>query len=267
MADARPSAWKEDRIPVGGSEVQLLRIGSGEPLLILHGSGGNRAYLMYQEELGKHYEVLAPSHPGFGTSDRPPWLETVPDTACFYLWMLEEMGLEGINVIGFSLGGWIAAEMSVMCPKVFNRLVLVGSAGLKPSTAQMTDIFLISGPQVLEKMFFDAKQSPEYDKFFGAEPDPEHRELAERNREMAARLTWKPYMHDPRLIGLLPRIKSRVLLLWGRQDALIPLECGEIYQSVLPNAQLRVIEECGHSPQYEKPLEFNNMVLDFLREP
>ncbi len=262
-----PNGWTEERITVADAEIQLLSIGEGEPLLLLHGSGGNRTHLMYQEELGKHYHVYAPSHPGFGASERPEWLQTVPDTACFYLWMLEEMGLEGINVVGFSLGGWIAAEMAMMHPKAFKRLILVGSAGLKPVESEATDIFLISGPQVLEKMFYDAKSSPEYDKFFGAEPDPEHRELAERNREMAARLTWKPYMHDPRLAGLLPRIKAEVLLLWGRQDALIPLECGDLYKAALPNASLKVIENCGHSPQYEKPVEFTDIVLEFLKKP
>ena len=261
-----PDNWTEERVTVAGAQIQLLKVGQGEPLLLLHGSGGNRAHLMYQEELGKSYEVYAPSHPGFGTSDRPDWLETVPDAACFYLWLLEEMGLERVNVVGFSLGGWIAAEMAVMNPRVFNRLILVSAAGLKPIQGEITDIFIISGPQVLEKMFYDPKSAPEYEKFFGTEPSPEQREIIERNREMAARMTWKPYMYDPRLTGLLPRIKNETLVLWGRQDAIVPLECGELYQAALPNATLRVMEDCGHSPQYEKPQEFVNIVLEFLNK-
>ena len=261
-----PDNWTEEIVTVAGAQIQMLKVGQGEPLLLLHGSGGNRVHLMYQEELGNHYQVFAPSHPGFGTSDRPEWLETVPDAACFYLWLLDEMGLESVNVVGFSLGAWIAAEMAVMNPKVFNRLILVGAAGLKPVEGEITDIFILSGPTVVEKMFYEPKSAPEYAKFFESEPTPEQREILERNREMAARMTWKPYMYDPRLAGLLPRVKAETLVLWGRQDAIVPLECGRLYETALPNAQLKVMEDCGHSPQYEKPEEFVANVLEFLKK-
>ncbi len=90
-------------------------------------------------------------------------------------------------------------------------------------------------------------------------------EIALRNREMTARLTWKPYMFNPRLPHFLPRVTAPTLLLWGREDGIVPVICGEQYRRLLPNATLRVLERCGHLPLIERPDEFAGLVLDFLR--
>lgn len=89
--------------------------------------------------------------------------------------------------------------------------------------------------------------------------------MAESNREMAARLCWKPYMYDPRLPFLLARVTIPTRIVWGRQDQLVPLECGQLYQQAIPGAELVVIDQCGHLPQVEKPEEFVRCALAFLR--
>jgi pimeloyl-ACP methyl ester carboxylesterase len=82
---------------------------------------------------------------------------------------------------------------------------------------------------------------------------------------MAVRLTWKPYMHDPRLAGgLLQRVKIPTRMVWGREDRIVPAECGSLYQQAIPGSELVVIDNCGHSPQVEKPEEFINAALEFL---
>ena len=83
-------------------------------------------------------------------------------------------------------------------------------------------------------------------------------------REMAALLTWKPYMYNPKLPVLLSQVKIPSLVVWGRQDAIVPLNCGELYQAAIPGAQLVVIDRCGHSPQVEKPQAFLDAVVPFL---
>jgi len=93
---------------------------------------------------------------------------------------------------------------------------------------------------------------------------PEEQEIQTTNREMAVRLTWRPYMHDPRLPALLQRVNVPSLVVWGRQDALVPLNCGELYHQSLYGSTLKVIENCGHVPQMEKPKEFADTVLEFL---
>ena len=71
-------------------------------------------------------------------------------------------------------------------------------------------------------------------------------------------------MYDPRLPSLLARVHAPTLIVWGRQDAIVPLECGELFHKAMIGSTLKVIENCGHTPQYEKPQEFVDTVIDFL---
>ena len=200
-------AFTEEVVDVGGTKVHTLKGGSGEPLLLLHGAGGNNGWLKFVDALAEKYTVIYPSHPGYGKSNRPDWLETIPDMACFYTWYLETLGLEGVRAIGFSMGGWIASEIAAMCNHSFSKLMLVDAVGIKPNDSEITDIFIISPAQVRELGFHDPRQAPEYEALYGGEPTTEQANTAESNREMAVRLCWKPYMHDPRLSSLLQRVK------------------------------------------------------------
>lgn len=256
--------WREEQINIGGSEIHFLKGGVGEPLLILHGAGGHRGWLKYNEALARRFTLYVPSHPGYDKSERPSWLETISDMASFYLWFLDELKLDSVRLMGFSMGGWIAAEMAVMCPHNLERLVLVDPVGIKPTDGEIADVFLISPEEVMELGFFDPGQAPEWDALYGRSLTDEEKQVQESNREMAVRLCWKPYMHDPRLPSLLQRVKVPSLIVWGRQDRIVPLNCGELYQKAIPDSKLSVIDNCGHSPQIEKPDEFVRTVMDFL---
>ena len=256
--------FTEEFVDVGGSKVHLLKGGSGEPLVLLHGAGGNAGWLRYVQALAERFTIYLPSHPGYGQSERPEWLESIPDLASFYTWFFETQGLEGARAIGFAMGGWLAAEMAVMCRHAFSKLMLVDAAGIKPQQGEIADIFIISPAQITELLFHDSTQAPEYDEIYGQTPSPEQVEIAESNREMAVRLCWKPYMYDPRLSGLLSRVTIPTRIIWGREDRLVPLECAELYQKAIPGSDLVVIDNCGHVPQEEKPDEFVRATLEFL---
>ena len=258
-------AFTEEIVEVGGAKVHTLKGGSGDPLLLLHGAGGNSGWLRYVDALAEHYTVYYPSHPGYGQSPRPDWLESIPDMTAFYTWYLDTLGLDRVRTIGFSMGGWIAAELVATCSNAVGKLMLVGAAGVKPREGEIADIFIISPAQVLELQFHDTSQVQDYDATYGRELSPEEQLTADLNREMAVRLTWKPYMHDPRLAGgLLQRVNIPTRMVWGRQDRIVPVECGSIYQESIPGSDLVVIENCGHSPQVEKPDEFIKTALEFL---
>lgn len=258
------SEWREERMSIAGINLQVFHGGRGDPLLVLHGAGGNPGWLRFHTALAERFHVYAPSHPGFGTSDRPDWLERVGDLAYVYRWFIETLGLAPVSILGFSMGGWLAAEMAAMYPAGIRRMVLVGAAGLKPPQGEIADIFLASPAEVLQMQFYDAKQAPEYDQLYGKEPTLEQQQQAMWNREMAALLTWKPYMYNPKLPHLLAQVRVPTLVVWGRQDAIVPLNCGELYQRAIPGARLAVLERCGHSPQVEKPQEFLDTLVPFL---
>lgn len=152
-----------------------------------------------------------------------------------------------------------------MCPHVVDKLILIDAAGIRPRRGEILDIFLHGASETRRLSFCDASQAPEYADLFDHDLSTEEREVATQNQEMSARLSWKPYLFSPSLPYLLPRVQAPTLLIWGREDRIVPLEVGELYQQALPKARLEGIDRCGHLPHVEKPAEFSRLVLAFLK--
>ena len=258
-------AFTEETLDLAGISVQLRRGGSGDPLLVLHGELGVPDWLEAHELLAQHYSVCIPSLPGFGTSSFPDWLMSVRDLSAWVNWFVRECGLPTpLNVVGFSMGGWIAAELATANNAIFSKMVLVGAAGLKPHEGEIWDYFLNSAKDAFQQSFHD-HEAPQYLKYYGRDWTPDEAEQVETNREAAIRYLWRPYMHSVTLPDLLPAIATPTLLVWGRQDGIVPISSCELYQQGIANAQVSVFEDCGHMPEMEKPEEFVNAVLDFLK--
>jgi pimeloyl-ACP methyl ester carboxylesterase len=255
---------REETISVAGVDVHVWIGGQGDPLLVLHGAGGNRGFTRWMHRVAERFTVWAPTHPGFGRSGDAEWMDGIDDLARFHLWLIDAAGLGRPHVLGHSIGGWTAAEMASMSPRSIDRLVLVAPAGLKPETGEILDIFYHSPQQLRDLTVHDPKSVPEWDELFGRAPTPAELEVTERNREMTARLTWKPYMHDPTLVHFLPRIANPALVVWGREDRIVPVACAEQYRRLLPAAQVRILDGCGHVPPVEQPDRFAELVIDFL---
>jgi pimeloyl-ACP methyl ester carboxylesterase len=263
MEGAGPFA--EEFANAAGVRVQLRRGGTGPPLLILHGELGVPGWLRTHALLARHFTVSLPSLPGFGQSARPDWIAGVRDLAAWVTWFVRDQGLaQPLPVLGFSLGGWIAAEIATVNAAIFSKLVLVGAAGLVPENEQLWDYFLHSGREAFARAFCDPAQAPEYARHYGRTWTPEEEVQVEQNREMAARLLWKPYMRSHTLAGLLPGVATQTLVVWGREDAIIPLSVGQHYARAIPGATLAVLDRCGHLPEMEQPDAFVKVVLDFL---
>ena len=254
----------EHTLEVSGIRLQLLKGGSGEPLLVLHGAGGNPGWLPYHRQLATQFTVYAPSHPGYGQSERPDWITTINDMAHFYRQLIEELDLAPVHLTGFSMGGWLAAEITAMCPAYLKSLVLVDAAGIKPEVGEIAEVLMVSQDVAKKLRFYDPTQVPDYDTLVNRQLTPEEEATQWRNREMTSRLCWKPYFHNPKLPAYLRGVKVPTLIVWGREDAIIPLNCGELYRQALVNSTLQVIDRCGHSPALEKPQEFLTAVQSFL---
>jgi pimeloyl-ACP methyl ester carboxylesterase len=255
---------REETISVAGVTVHCWVGGQGEPLLVLHGAGGSRGFTRAFTALAERHTVWMPTHPGFGASGDADWMEGIDDLARFYLWFIDAARLGRPHVLGHSIGGWTAAEMAAMSPGSLGRLVLVAPAGLKPERGEILDVFYTPLAQLRDLTMHDPTSIPEWQELFGRPPTPAELEIVQRNREMTARLTWKPYMHNPRLPHFLPRVTNPVLIVWGREDRIVPVVCGEQYRGRLPDARLHVLERCGHVPPVEQPDAFARLVLEFL---
>jgi pimeloyl-ACP methyl ester carboxylesterase len=187
----------ERTVDVIGSSVTVLEAGSGPPLLILHEELGHPGALAWHDEMAKSHRLVVPVQPGF-RGPRIGWMRTVRDLAVFYGFLLRQEGLAGCDVIGFSFGGWVAAEMAVNDPALFRRMALVAPFGLKPKTDFIMDMFPISSLDYLRASVRDPEATPEFAALYG-EATPKRIEDWEDARTECARLGWQPYMNNPSL--------------------------------------------------------------------
>jgi pimeloyl-ACP methyl ester carboxylesterase len=254
---------KRDMLSIAGAEIELFDSGAGEPLLLLHSGQGFGPDHPYVALLAKKRRVIAPSHPGFGQSSLPDWLDSVEDIAHIYLELMDRLGLDRVDMIGNSIGGWIAADMATKSPERIKRLVLVSPVGIKigsPDKLDIPDIFALPQEKVNRLLFHD----PDKMRFDPSKLSDQELGVVVRNRETLAMLTWEPYMHSPKLKHRLHRLTMPVLFLRGESDGLISPDYLAGYAKLVPNARIETIAAAGHASQMEQPETFAAKALAFL---
>ncbi len=254
-----------EQLQVCGIELEALRRGSGRPMLLLHGFQTVDPQARFLELLGGHREIIAPSSPGFGQSPRPKDFDTVYDLVHLYLEVLESLPGEKATLLGFSFGGWLAAEVAAACSHRLDKLVLVDPVGIKISdreTPDILDIFEKSPEEVRRCSWHDP------DRFapnFNAMSD-EALVVYARNREALCLYAWHPYMYNPQLSRWLGRIKVPTLLLWGESDRVVTPDYGRAYSRLIPGSRFELVEGAGHHPEIERSEAFVERVSRFLEE-
>ena len=129
-----------ERTTVHGIDLEVLRGGDGDPMVLLHGMRSLTATLRFPALLAAHGAILAPSCPGFGTSPRPKDFDTIYDLVHLQRAVLDAIPGERITLVGLSFGGWLAAEVAAQGHPKLARLVLVDPVGIKLSDAETADI-------------------------------------------------------------------------------------------------------------------------------
>ena len=244
-------------------KLEIVRRGSGPPLLLLPGEEALERDAPFLDELAKSYEVIIPSPPGFGRSTRPDWVTGPDDIAYMMLDVVDELGLKNVPVVGFSFGGWIAAEMATKDDGFISKLVLVDPYGIKtgkPTEREIQDVWLLSPDEVMALKWHDTAKGK---RDFKSMPEDALHVVA-RNSETFARFGWEPYLHNPKLKHRLHRIKAPTLLVWGENDGIVTPAYGEAYRKLIPDARLAVIPQAGHLPQIEQPQAFLAELRKFL---
>ncbi len=250
-------------IVIAGVELDLFEDGDGPPLLFLHSAQGFAPDHPYVPRLSAHRRLIAPSHPGFGKSSLPDWIDAIDDIAYIYLELLDRLNLRQLDVIGCSIGGWIAAELATKSPASVHKLVLVGPVGVKTGPIDrldIPDIFAIPQSEMERLLFHD----PERMRMDPSRLTDEQLAISVRNRETLALLSWEPYMHNPKLLHRLHRVTAPTLFLRGESDGLVSADYLAAYARLMPNASTDVIAAAGHAPQTEQPEAFTAKVLAFL---
>jgi pimeloyl-ACP methyl ester carboxylesterase len=255
-------------VEVAGRKVRLVVGGEGPPLLYLHSAGADVDWVEAHERLAKRFTVHLPAHPGFAESTGGETVDGIFDWALHYVDLLDVLGLASVPVVGTSLGGWAAAEVAALWPERVSRLVLVDAVGLWIDAAPIGELFGSTPPQLAEMLFAD--QGHPIAQMLRAMTTiadvPEVFALTQlRALEAAARVGWNPYLHDPKLEGRLRRVSAPTLVLWGRQDGLVPPVYGERWRDRIRGARLEVLDPCGHLPPIECPDAFARAVLEFLQ--
>jgi pimeloyl-ACP methyl ester carboxylesterase len=133
--------WTEEVTHVAGSDLAIIKGGQGKPLLVLHEELGHPGWMSWHAALAKERTLIIPVQPGLGKSTKIEWIRNIHDLAMWYSWVLREMNLAPVDVIGFSTGGWTAAELATINSKQLRKLVLVAPAGIKPPEGEIMDTF------------------------------------------------------------------------------------------------------------------------------
>ncbi|MFI5683462.1 alpha/beta fold hydrolase [Streptomyces sp. NPDC051636] len=228
----------------------LAEAGTGRPVLVLHGGGGRATVAGLADRLSATARTLTPVHPGWDGTPRPDWLTGIDDLALAYLHLLHDRGLDDVLVVGSSLGGWIGAEMAVRdTAGLISGLVLIDAVGVHVPSEPITDFFALDARGVAEHSWHDP------DRFHVDAADVPADELTRRQGNMATMrlLAADPYMHDPKLLRRLARVRQPALLVWGASDRVVTPAYGAAYAAAFHRGRLEVVPGAGHLPQLEQP--------------
>jgi pimeloyl-ACP methyl ester carboxylesterase len=253
-----------ERLSVHGIDLEVLRGGDGDPIVLLHGMRSLTVASRFPALLAAHGAVFAPSCPGFGTSPRPKDFDTIYDLVHLQRALLDWLPEERITLVGLSFGGWLAAEVAAQGHPRLARLVLVDPVGIKISdreTADILDVFNRSPAEVRRAAWHDPDRfAPDFDAMEDAEIVRHARDW-----EALCLYTWHPYMYNPRLRDWLGRISVPTLVTWGDSDGVVTPDYGRGFARLIPGARFETIAGCGHHPEIERPDELAALIGSFVR--
>ncbi|BEP13386.1 alpha/beta hydrolase [Acidothermaceae bacterium B102] len=246
--------------PVGPVDVTLTERGSGRPYLLLHGGGGPLTVAAFADLLAETQgvRVITPVHPGFNGTPRPDRLATIGALAATYVALLADLDLDGVVVVGNSIGGWIAAEMALLDTSRVSGFVLVDAVGIEVAGHPVVDFFSLTMSEVADVSYHDP------DKFridVSALPPAAQAAMA------ANRATLATYggtaMTDPTLAGRLGAVTVPTLVVWGEADRIADSVFGQALADAIPGATFTLMAETGHLPQLETPERLVRVLSDF----
>ena len=246
---------------VYGQNIHYFEVGQGPTVILLHGLGGAKEFWLANiGALAPKYHVYAIDQIGFGQSDKPLLDYKIATFADFLYGFMQEEKIAKATLVGSSFGGWIATDFAVQHPEMVDKLVLVDAAGLtwQAPLPDLNPSTIAGWRTLIELVFYDKKMVSDEGVMQAFAQHMRNNDGYTIQRTVASFAS--PQFED----GKLASIHAATLVVWGRQDELIPLASGEKLRDGIAGAKLLVFEHCGHVPQIEKPAEFNQTLLEFL---
>jgi pimeloyl-ACP methyl ester carboxylesterase len=252
---------KPGEIARAGTKLRYPEAGKGETVLFLHGASG-AAWTPLLGLLSAECRVIAPEHPGFGRSQIPDWMMSAGDVAFFYLDLLRALDLRDVHLVGHCVGGWIAAEIAIRSTGRIKSLTLLAPAGVVVPEAPVGDIFMWSWEEFDRLQFHDQAA---WERWSRANPERDI-DVMLQNRAALARIAWTPRLSNPQLAFWLHRINVPTLLVWGKEDRVIPFASHAPYLREIPGLSFHALEDTGHALPIERPHEVAERLSAFLQQ-
>ncbi|WP_298283519.1 alpha/beta fold hydrolase [Novosphingobium sp.] len=276
MAETAPQGHFAD---VGGVCVHYHDIGTGPELVLLHGSGpgatGWSNYNRNVEALSAHFRLLIPDLPGFGLSDMKPVDASTPGWwSKVIVGLLDELGIEKAHFVGNSMGGMVTLKIALEQPGRIDRMLLMGPGGGHPVFSTWPTPGIINLIMAYEGEGITAEKVRGFISASLFNQAAVTDELVQQRLEAALdpRVVAQPPMRpgpggppeDLWRDARLTRLPHETLIVWGREDRVLPLDTGMILMKQIPRATLTVVPQCGHWVMWEQWAEFNRIALSFF---
>jgi pimeloyl-ACP methyl ester carboxylesterase len=273
--------WREHTrwVDLAGTRVSYAEIGSGPPLLFIHGLGGS--WQNWLENLpplaAAGYRAIALDLPGFGHSPMPDFDVSMPAYGRLVDDFCAALGLAGATIVGNSMGGFIAAEVALSEPEWIERLVLVSAAGISHATMRKEPVaagahLMVALTPLAVRMNLLGLRRPRLRRA-AFQSVMRHPEL------IRPELLWELFVHTmgspafrQSMVALtgydfldrLERLAVPTLLVWGRDDLVVPAADASGYAERISDSELHIFADTGHVPMVERPVRFNRLLGRFI---
>lgn len=265
------SGLTEKELKLNEFQISYLEGGSGEPVLLLHGFGADKDHwTRFARYLVQDYHVIALDLPGFGQSSRIEGLSYNADHQAQRIEAFRtKLGLSHLHIVGNSMGGLIATAYASNFPEQVQSLSLFNTAGVKsPEPSQLakmlangTNPLLVSDAKDMKRLFqlsfVDPPYLPDTILEYYARQSAKHRAW---NAKVFQDITADGPLVERRIASL----KQPLLVLWGAQDHLIDSSAARVLAEKRPDAEVEIIDGCGHVPMIEKPEQTARLFISFL---
>jgi pimeloyl-ACP methyl ester carboxylesterase len=277
-----PGAWLAESgleaqfVTVSDQRLRYVRTGSGPAVVLIHGFASSLyTWKDILPRLAPGHEVFALDLPGFGGSDQPPGL-TFGDLPRAVVGLMDSLEVESAALVGNSMGGATAAVVAARHPERVSALVLVDSAGLQRDESEHPGVVRLVrsslGPLVAHlparRLFVEGalRQVFADDTHVTDERVAEYVHPLLRPGAFPAirSLLRSTAAHPSEVREALSEIRAPTLVIWGRDDAWIPVDHADHFVAAISGARRIVLERCGHMPQAERPDEVGRLIRDFL---